>query len=220
MSPSFIAGTLREFPESAIVFDRFHVVMLLNEAMDAVRKKRQQHQFLKKHKYTFLKDGKNLSSKQRQQRDELVEILPVIGEAYSLKELFNDLRGFNDKEKAVAFLPFWCDLVKDSKVYPFKPFVNTLKAHWAGIMNYFDSKITNGILEGINNKIQLAKRRARGYRNTESFINMKYFIAGKLKFNTTVFSIEPFLLSKMISSNVVENPYLPNKTQYGITLPL
>ncbi|MFV0378392.1 MAG: transposase, partial [Mangrovibacterium sp.] len=75
------------------------------------------------------------------------------------------------------------DLVNDSKILPFKAFVSTVKAHWTGIMNYFGSKITNGILEGINSKIQLAKRRARGYRNTENFISMIYFIAGKLKFN-------------------------------------
>lgn len=184
MSPSFIVGVMNEFPESAIVFDRFHVVKLLNEAMDNVRKKeRLQHQLLKNHKYTFLKNDKNLSAKQRQQRDELIEILPVIGDAYRLKELFNDLWDFNNKDEAAAFLAFWCDLVNESKVQPFKAFVNTLKSHWTGIMNYFGSKITNGILEGINNKIQLAKRRARGYRNTENFISMIYFIAGKLKFN-------------------------------------
>jgi transposase len=45
------------------------------------------------------------------------------------------------------------------------------------------SKISNGILEGINSKIQLAKKRARGYRNTANFINMLYFTCGKLKFD-------------------------------------
>ncbi len=56
MSPSFIAGAMDEFPESAIVFDRFHIVKLLNEAMDDVRKReRIQHQLLKNHRYIFLK---------------------------------------------------------------------------------------------------------------------------------------------------------------------
>jgi transposase len=62
-------------------------------------------------------------------------------------------------------------------------FANSIKAHWSGVINYVQQKISNGVLEGINSKIQLAKRRARGYRNTTNFINMIYFIAGKLKFD-------------------------------------
>jgi len=64
-----------------------------------------------------------------------------------------------------------------------KIFTQTVKAHWSGLINYIDAQIANGLLEGINSKIQLAKRRARGYRNIPNFINMVYFIAGKLKFN-------------------------------------
>ncbi len=184
MSPSFISGILEEFPKTSIVFDRFHIIKLLNEAMNEVRKKeRREHEILKNHKYTFLKKNKNLSQREKQQREELIELLPVIGEAYRLKELFNDLWGFRDKDEAAPFLSFWCDNVEESGITPFKEFVKMIKSHWSGIINYFDAKISNGVLEGINNKIQLAKRRARGYRNTTNFINMILFIAGKLKFN-------------------------------------
>jgi len=51
-----------------------------------------------------------------------------------------------------------------------------------GTVNYFDIKLTNGILEGINSKIQLAKRRARGFRNIKNLINMIRLIGGKIKF--------------------------------------
>ena len=189
MSPSFISGVLEEFSNSSIVFDKFHVVKLLNEAMDEVRKKeRREHAILKGHKYTFLKKNKNLSQRERQQREELIELLPTIGESYRLKELFNDFWEFKNKEEASAFLSFWCDNVEESGIVPFKEFVKMIKAHWFGIVNYFEAKISNGVLEGINNKIQLAKRRARGYRNTTNFINMILFIAGKLKFNYPLYS--------------------------------
>jgi transposase len=56
-------------------------------------------------------------------------------------------------------------------------------AHLSGIVNYAKSKINNGVLESINSKIQLAKKRAPGYRNIQNFINMIYFISGKLKFD-------------------------------------
>ena len=71
----------------------------------------------------------------------------------------------------------------ESKVQPFIKFANTLKSHWFGIVNYIQTKITNAVLESINAKIQLAKKRARGSRNIKNLINMTYFIAGKLKFD-------------------------------------
>ena len=184
LSPAFISGVTKEFENASITFDRFHVKKLLNEAMDEVRKQqRWEHEILKGHKYTFLKGNSKLTTRQRSERNELIELLPVLGEAYRLKILFDDFWEMEDVAEAEAFLTFWCDLAEEAKIHPFIKFVNTLKSHWTGIVNYIESNLSNGILEGINSKIQLAKRRARGYRNTENFINMIYLIAGKLKFN-------------------------------------
>jgi transposase len=184
MSPAFISGLTKHFPTTQIICDRFHIVKQLNEAMDAVRKaERRKHDDLKGHKYTFLKKNKNLTEKQRIAKYEFIEDYPVLGEAVRLQELFNDLWDFRDREQAEAFLAYWCDLVDESDIAPFKKFVTTIKNHWYGIANYAESQITNGILEGINNKIQLAKRRARGYRNINNFIAMIHFICGKLDFD-------------------------------------
>jgi transposase len=62
-------------------------------------------------------------------------------------------------------------------------FARTVKAHLPGIINFVETRITKAILENVNNKIQMAKRRARGYRNLDNFINMIYFLCGKLKFD-------------------------------------
>lgn len=184
MSTGYIAGMAKYFPETAITFDKFHVVKILNEAMDEVRKlELKEHSILKGHKYTLLKSENNLSKRQKAERENLIELLPKIGKAYRLKTLFNDFWEFDNIEEGSAFLAYWCDLVKEEGIFPFNKFVATIKAHWTGIVNYIESKIANGIMEGINNKIQLAKRRARGYRNITNFINMIYFISGKLKFN-------------------------------------
>lgn len=184
MSPAFIAGISNNFPKAEITFDRFHIVKLLNEAMDKVRKdERRDHEQLKGHKYTFLKSNNHLSERQKKEREELIELYPKLGQAYRLKELFNDFWTFSGFEEAVSFLAYWCDLVADASIAHFIKFVHTLNSHWNGVINYIKSKISNGILESINSKIQLAKRRARGFRNTLNFINMIYFIAGKLKFD-------------------------------------
>jgi transposase len=184
LSPAFISGVESYFPNAQITFDRFHVKALLNKAMDEVRKQeRRRHVALKGHKYTFLKSPKQLTEAQSVQRHALIELYPQLGEAYRLKELFDDFWAMKTPQEARGFLAFWCDVAQESEITPFMGFVNTVKKHWDGIINYITSKLTNGILEGINSKIQLIKRRARGYRNTTNFINMIYFTCGKLQFD-------------------------------------
>ncbi len=182
MSPSFISGCGNHLPGADITFDMFHVMKEVNKAMDDLRQlERIGNDMLKKHKYTFLKN--KLSPKIEEERNLLMEMYPKLGEGYRLKHLFNDFWDIEDKQEAEGYLAFWCDLVDESGIFPFKKVVNTIKAHWSGIINYIESRINNGILEGLNSKIQLAKKRARGYRNINNFINMIYFICGKLKFN-------------------------------------
>lgn len=189
MSPSFISGVTEYFPNADIHFDRFHVVKLLNEAMDKVRQaERKEHDELKGHKYTFLKNRDNLSDKKQKALNKLITLYPTLGEAYRLKELFNDLWEMDDEEEATHFLVDWCKEVEKSDISPFKQFVKTVKSHWTGIVNFCETEINNGVLEGINSKVQLAKRRARGYRCTENFINMIYFLCGKLKFDYPLYS--------------------------------
>jgi transposase len=184
MSPAFISGIMDNFPNAEITFDKFHTVKIINEAMDKVRKlERVEFEMLKGHKYTFLKRDKDLNEKGKEAKYAILNLYPVMADAYRLKEMFNEFWDFKTIEEAGGFLAYWCDLVKESGIQPFKKAAKTLLAHWTGIVNYAKSRITNGVLEGINSKIQLAKKRARGYRNINNFINMIYFIAGKFKFD-------------------------------------
>jgi transposase len=184
MSPAFIGGALEHLPNSKIVFDKFHLVQMLNKTMDTVRKiERKECEMIKGHKYTFLHAYRNLNKDKKESLHELMIMYPKLGEAYRLKELFSDIWDIEDKEEAKGYLAFWCDMATDSGIFAYQKFVATIKSHWDGICAYFDKKISNGLLEGINSKIQLAKRRARGYRNIQNFINMIYFLTAKLKFD-------------------------------------
>ncbi len=73
--------------------------------------------------------------------------------------------------------------VMKSKTPAFMKFAKTVRSGWTGIILFVETQITNGILEGINSKVQLAKWHARGYHNIDNFINMVYFLCGKLKFD-------------------------------------
>jgi transposase len=184
MSPAFISGVIQNFPEAQITFDKFHVTKIINEAMDQVRKNERREIFeLKGNKYLFLRNDKHLTKEQRENKFYLLAAYPKLGESYRLKELFNGFWDIQDYEQAAGYLSFWCDLAEESKIQPFIKAAKTIKSHWSGIINYSKSKLNNGILEGINSKIQLAKKRARGYRNIDNFINMIYLVAGKLKFD-------------------------------------
>jgi len=138
---------------------------------------------LKGHKYTFLKDYRKLTGDKKAQLNMLILMYPKLGEAYRLKVMFDEFWQIKDMQEAQGYLAFWCDMVEDSKIRPLIEFAKTIKAHWTGIVNYIKAKISTGVIEGINNKIQLAKRRARGYRNINNFINMIYLLCGKLKFD-------------------------------------
>ncbi len=84
-----------------------------------------------------------------------------------------------DAELASAFLDDWCDRVYDSKL---RPLIDTLDSHWDDMLRWFQTRISNGVLEAINSLIQAAKRRARGYRTDTHYIAMIYMTAGKLNF--------------------------------------
>jgi transposase len=184
MSPAFVAGCRESLPNAAITFDRFHVVQVVNRAMDELRKaERKECKELKNHKYTLLHHPENLSQRRRAELQDLITLYPNIGKGHRFKELLREFWEFDDIHKAEAFLLDWCKEVEKSAVAPFVKAARTIRAHWSGILNYVRSKITNGILEGINSKVQLAKKRARGYRNKNNFISMILFTCGKLNLN-------------------------------------
>ena len=84
-------------------------------------------------------------------------------------------------DEAGGYIAFQCEIAEETNIQTFIDFVKTIRKHWSGILNYFKSGLNNGILEGINSKIQLAKKRARGFRNINNFINMIQCVAGKMQ---------------------------------------
>lgn len=88
-----------------------------------------------------------------------------------------------DKHSAKAFIEDWIQQVSHSKIQAFIKFSKTLMGHLLSLINFVEMRITHAILESINNQIQRVKRKARGYRNIDNFINMIYFLWGKLRFD-------------------------------------
>ena len=86
------------------------------------------------------------------------------------------------KETAEEFLKRWYFWATHSRIKPIVEAAKTIKRHWNGVLRWFESRMTNGLLEGLNSLIQAAKAKARGYRSTRNLITIVYIIAGKLDF--------------------------------------
>jgi len=181
MSPAFIAGTAESLPNAQITFDKFHVVKLINQAVDAVRRAEQKsHAELKKSRYLWLKNPRNLSQRQRTQLDNLSASNLKTGRAYRIRLAFQELY-LQPASNAEAFLKKWYWWATHSRLPPMIAAARMVKRHWSGILRWFQTKIANGLLEGINSLVQAAKAKARGYRSTRNLKAITYLIAGKLE---------------------------------------
>ena len=182
LSPAFREGTAKAFPRAKRTFDRYHTVRLVNEALDQVRRQEQKvHPELKGSRYLWLKNPGNLSGRQQEKLDQFRSQYLETAKAYQLKLAFQDLY-LQTADDAVAYLRHWCAWAAGSGLEPFRKLTRTIHTHRRGILRWFHSKMTNGLLEGINSLVQAAKAKARGYRSIKNLITMVYLIAGKLDF--------------------------------------
>ena len=182
MSPAYRKGREEQLPAAKTTFDRFHVVKLLNEAVDQVRRaERKDAPELKRTRYLWLKNTSNLSRGQQRHLDQL-----LLGQthlrtvkAYQMKLAFQDFWELSATE-ASRFLDAWCGWARESGLAPMARFAQTVEAHRTGILRWFQTRISNGLLEGLSSLVQAAKARARGYRSTRNLIAIIYLMHGKL----------------------------------------
>ena len=182
MSIPFRKGLQNEFSWANITFDKFHVIKLMNEALDKVRRQEQSEESILKHsRYLWLSNVKNLKASQQEKLMGLSRMNLKTARAYRLKLALQEVYlQATDKADAIRLLSEWYRWAVRSRLGPIKEFSKTVKANWAGILNYFDSKLTNAVLESINSIVQSARNRARGYRNVKTFTTMIYLLGGRL----------------------------------------
>lgn len=167
-------------PNATIVADRFHVTKLLNEELDEqrkaekqaakkIRKKAERERVLKGltgSKYALLKNKKNLNEQQEAKLEEVSKVCPTLAEMHRLKEDFRDIFDkFDNWTDGTLKLLDW--MKKSSTL--FKGTCGTIKRWFGEITSYFELSITNGVVEGINNKLKLIKRLGYGFRNFDNF---------------------------------------------------
>lgn len=188
MSQAFLNGARTQLPLAEVVFDKFHVMKLVNDAVDEVRRAEQKDRpELKRSRYVWLKNPENLTKKQRTLLNELSpkSLGLKTSRAYQMKLALQEFWTL-PPVLAEDFLKRWYFWATHSRLDPMIRVAKTLKKHWDGLLSWFHSHISNGILEDINSLIQAAKAKARGYRTTRNLITIVYLIAGKLNLESPI----------------------------------
>ena len=173
----FEESAKEHIPKAAILYDKFHVMRHLGEALDQVRKLEyarvtgEQRNFIKGQKYTLLSRQENLSTSGQASLAKLLKVNHRLNKAYILKESFSQIWDYDNAEKARIFFDNWKASLKWQKLEPYKKFAGMIERHWDGIAAYcdLDDKIPLGFVEGSNNKIRVLQRRAYGFHDDDYF---------------------------------------------------
>ena len=166
---------LARAPRAAILFDKFHIMRHLGEALDNVRKTEyarlsgKDRRYIKGQKYTLLSHRENLTLEGRQTLRTLLAANKRLNTAYLLKESFGQLWDDEREGWARKFFENWRSSLKWQRLKPYEEFAEMIDRHWDGIAAYCkpENKVSLGFVEGLNNKIRVIQRRAYGLRDQE-----------------------------------------------------
>jgi transposase len=192
MWPAFIKAVKAKAPQATLVFDKFHIVKKITEAVDTVRRQeisekgQEYKKLLAGSKYLWLKNPWNLTDRQKSSLSFLETLNLTIHRAYLLKESFRDFWQSATKDLATKFISHWCSMANESKIKPMEDVAKLLRRHETNIVTYFDMPISNGIVEGLNNKAKVISHRAYGFRTAKNFITNLYHCMGDLPMPTTL----------------------------------
>lgn len=180
MWKAFRNSTTKNAPQAAILFDKFHVLRHLSEALDKIRKQEyarlsgKDRKYIKGQKYTLLAHRQNLSGDARKNLKRLLAANKRLNTAYLLKESFGQLWDYRSESWARKFFENWRASLKWQRLKPFEKFAEMIERHWDGIAAYCrpENKVALGFVEGLNNKIRVIQRRAYGLHD-EEYLRLK-----------------------------------------------
>jgi transposase len=176
----FRLATNAHAPQAAILFDKFHVMRHLSEALDQVRKSEYSRlqgrgrRYIKGQKYTLLSRKENLTLAGKKALQTLLAANKRLNTAYVLKESFGQLWSYEREGWARRFFENWRSSLKWQRLKPYEKFAQMIDRHWDGIAAYCrpENKVSLGFVEGLNNKIRVIQRRAYGLRD-EDYLRLK-----------------------------------------------
>jgi transposase len=162
-------------PDARIIFDKFHIIRHLADALDEVRRQEykrvsdKERDYIKGQRYTLLSHKANLDEKGRRSLQLLLKANKRLHKAYLLKESFGQLWDYRYPASAQKFFENWKAQLRWQKLEPYEKFAAMITRHWDGIVSYChpDNKVSLGFVEGLNTKIRVIQRQAYGIKDQE-----------------------------------------------------
>lgn len=188
MSPAFIKGIEENFPKASITFDKFHVIKAANEALNKVRvRESKETPELKGTRWAFMKRECNLTDREKEslKKVSLSKKRLQTGKAYRLKTILQEILDAGSTltlSDARGQLKGWCRWALTCRIPEMKEVAMMIKRHMDGILRWFHSRMTNGLLEGYNSVLRAGRGMARGFRTSVNVILKSLLTAGKLDF--------------------------------------
>lgn len=187
LGAAYQAAVEARAPQAQKVFDRFHVQKLASEAVDTVRRQEvgllggaAEGRALKKSRWALLKNPWNLTQRQGQKLSEVARTNKRLYRAYLLKESLAKGLDYRQPGRAEQHLDGWAQWASHSKLKPFVKLSRTIRRFKEGILAYISTGLSNGLVEGLNNKIRLITRRAFGFHSAEALTAMIHLCCGGL----------------------------------------
>jgi transposase len=174
-------------PEAEVVFDRFHVQRLASDALDEVRRSEARDldatagQAIKHSRYALLKRPWNLERREKEKLSVLQKTNASLYRAYLLKETLAEALDYRQPGHASRAVQDWLGWASRSKLKPFVKAARTIRKHFDGIVAYFQERLTNGIVEGFNNKLRMIARRAFGFHSPKPLIALLHLCCGGIQ---------------------------------------
>jgi transposase len=177
MSGAYIKAVTEASPQATLIFDRFHVQRLAQQAVDEVRRAEVRDsrgtegaKLLKRTRFLLLKNPWNLTNLEGEKLAQLQHTNKPIYRAYMLKEGLAGILDGLDVDVARDKLRNWVGWAKRSRLEPFKKLSRTVEEHFEGILAYIPLRLNNGRTEGMNGKIRTITRRSYGFHSASNLI--------------------------------------------------
>lgn len=176
MSGAYLAAVLEHLPGVVVVFDKFHIVKLMNERLDELRRELVREaegpmkMVIKGTRYLLLTRAANLKDGQIPKLEKALKLNEPLSQGWYLKEELSLLWEQESYAEMNRFLTQWCEQANRTGVKQLQKMAKTLLLHRSGILSWWKHPINNGRMEGTNNKIKTVNRQAYGYRDEDFFV--------------------------------------------------
>jgi transposase len=191
-SPAYTSWINDQLPNATIVYDHFHLIKLINDKLDKIRRRtmnelqEEEKTCLKNKRWLLLRNFQNLNQDDQTELQRLRKIYKDLGDASLLKESLRNIYALaTDVYLARRAFKRWCELANKTQIKELKTMAKTILTNLSGILSFWTVKISTAAMEGFNNKIRWLVRQAYGYRDIEYF-RLKLFDLPNIRTDKTI----------------------------------